>query len=130
MIDVVCGVIWNEEGLVLACRRAADRHLGGLWEFPGGKVEEGEEPRMGLARELREELGVEVEVGEGLATVEWDYGGRPIRLLPFHCRLVSGVAAALDHEEIRWCGREELRKLEWAGADLPVLAEIFGETPG
>ncbi len=72
-IDVVCGVILDGEGRCLACRRPEGKHLGGLWEFPGGKVDAGEMPDAALVRELEEELGIRVEVGERLRDVRWDY---------------------------------------------------------
>jgi 8-oxo-dGTP diphosphatase len=126
MTEVVCGVIRDKEGKVLACRRAADRHLGGLWEFPGGKVEDGEDPREALARELSEELGIVVEVGDRFeAVVEWTDGVVRIRLSGFLCEIVEGNAEPLEHAEILWCGREELPGLDWAKADLPILDELL-----
>ena len=122
--DVVCGVIEDGSGRFLACLRPQGKHLGGLWEFPGGKVESGESPEQALARELHEELGVVVSVGEPLSPVLWNYQERGIRLLPFRCKLLRGVPAALEHERIQWCTPTEFDSLEWAAADLPILAEI------
>ena len=131
MIEVVCGVIQDEEGKVLACRRAADRHLGGLWEFPGGKVEDGEDPRAALARELSEELGIVVKVGDRFdAVVEWTDGVVRIRLSGFLCEIEEGTAEALEHDDIRWCEREELPGLKWAEADLPILEELLSGVLG
>lgn len=124
MIDVVCGVVEDAEGRVLACLRPAGKHLGGLWEFPGGKVEDGESPRTALARELREELGVEVEVLGPLEPVPWQYERGPIRLLPFHCRIIRGEPVAHEHERLCWCACHELGELAWAPADLPVLEQL------
>ena len=126
MTEVVCGVIWEKSGKVLACRRAAERHLGGLWEFPGGKVEDGETLEAALARELSEELGARVEVGARLREVsEWGDGTVSIRLTAFWCRISGGEARALEHSELRCCGAEELSGLDWAEADLPFLAEVM-----
>lgn len=126
MIEVVCGVVGDETGRVLACRRPAGGHLGGMWEFPGGKVEAGETPEAALVRELREELAVDVEVGEALVPVEWDYGRGPIRLIPFRCRIVRGELVLVEHTECRWCGPADAADLIWAPADLPVLWDVFG----
>ncbi len=126
MTEVVCGVLEDGAGRVLACRRPTGGHLGGFWEFPGGKVEVGETPEAALLRELREELAVDVEVGEALVPVAWDYGRGPIRLIPFRCRIIRGEPVLLEHTECRWCGREEAAELAWAPADGPVLAEVFG----
>jgi 8-oxo-dGTP diphosphatase len=125
VIEVVCGVILDAEGRVLACRRSMGRHLGGLWEFPGGKVDAGEMHEEALQRELEEELGVVVAVGDRLdAVVEWSDGEVSIRLTPFLCHIREGAPAALEHEEIRWCESHELAGLEWAEADIPIVAEI------
>jgi 8-oxo-dGTP diphosphatase len=124
MIDVVCGVIEDAEGRVLACLRPADKHLGGLWEFPGGKVEHGEAPHLALVRELREELGIEVEVLGALDPVPWHYERGAIRLLPFDCRITGGEPWPHEHERLRWCAGDELAGLQWAPADLPVLEQV------
>lgn len=125
MIDVVCGVICNPAGEYLACQRPSGKHLGGLWEFPGGKVDPGETPQAALVRELREELAVEVETGDAMSPVVWNYEDRCIRLLPFLCRVLSGEPRAVEHAALRWCRPEELPLLHWAEADIPVLREIF-----
>ncbi len=126
MTEVVCGVILDGDGKVLACRRGLDRHLGGLWEFPGGKIEEGEVPETALVRELKEELDVSVEVGERLmAVVEWTDGKVAIRLTGYWCRICHGEPVALEHEELRWCEVPGLEGLEWADADVPLVEEIL-----
>lgn len=124
MIDVVCGVIENSDGCFLACLRPQGKHLGGLWEFPGGKVEPDETPAAALARELLEELSVHVEVGTPLTPVIWTYDERTIRLLPFRCRIIGGELHAVEHEKLHWCAPENFHDLTWADADLPILREI------
>jgi len=127
MTEVVCGVIKDADGRILTCRRGEGRHLGGLWEFPGGKVETGESPEVALARELEEELGVAVDVGEKLAAaVEWTDGEVSIRLSAYWCGISQGEPVALEHAEIRWCDFPELVGLEWAEADLPFVRELGG----
>jgi 8-oxo-dGTP diphosphatase len=123
MIDVVAGLILDPAGRLLACKRPEGKHLGGKWEFPGGKVEEGEDPVAALVRELEEELGIFVEAGKALTPVVWDYGRGPIRLHPFVCTVASGEPHPHEHEEIRWCRAEELGALDWAAADVPILEE-------
>ncbi len=124
MVEVVCGVIEDGEGRFLACLRPQGKHLGGLWEFPGGKVEPGEAPERALQRELREELGVEVAVGAALAPVSWSYDRGNIRLLPFRCVITGGELRALEPDRLCWCAPLDFQKLPWAAADLPVLEEI------
>ena len=126
MIEVAAGLILDPAGRLLACKRPEGKHLGGKWEFPCGKVEEGEDPATALARELEEELGIAVAVGKALAPVVWDYGRGPIRLHPFTCTVLSGEPHPHEHSEIRWCTVEELPGLDWAEADVPILREWLG----
>jgi len=114
-IDVVCGVIRDDSGRYLACRRSHDKHLGGLWEFPGGKVDPGETP----------ELEIRVDVGERLPEVHWQYDAITIRLIPFFCRIRSGEPVPVEHTEIRWCAPHAFAELDWAPADLPVLDQLI-----
>ncbi len=127
MIDVVCAVIVNPQGQYLACLRPLGKHLGGLWEFPGGKVDPGESPETALVRELREELAVKVEVGRSLAAVIWNYEARTIRLLPYFCKITAGEPQALEHEALRWIAPQDFGELRWADADLPILKELIGQ---
>jgi 8-oxo-dGTP diphosphatase len=124
VIDVVCGVLMDPHGRVLACRRPTGKALAGLWEFPGGKVDPGESPEQALVRELREELAIRVEVGAAMSAVIWHYPWAVVRLLPFRCRLTHGVPQAIEHEELRWCDSAACGQLDWVPADLPVLAEL------
>jgi 8-oxo-dGTP diphosphatase len=121
MMDVVCGVIRDDLGRYLICLRAPGRALGGHWEFPGGKLEPGESAVAALARELKEELGIDVLVGEALEAVEWSGGAKPIRLLPYYCAILAGEPQALDHEELLWCDARDLGARRWAPADLPIV---------
>jgi 8-oxo-dGTP diphosphatase len=124
MTEVVCGVIKDDAGRLLSCLRPAGKHLGGLWEFPGGKVEAGESPEAALVRELREELGIDVAVGHALDPVVWTYDRGPIRLSPFLCQIIRGVPTPLEHEALRWCAPRDFATLPWAPADLPVLDQL------
>ncbi len=123
MIEVVCGLITDSEGRVLCCRRPNHKHLGGKWELPGGKCEAGETPATALARELREELGIEISISDELTPVVWDYGRGPLRLCPFLCRITAGNPVPHEHTDIRWLAKDELAVLDWANADVPVLDE-------
>ncbi|NQX01533.1 (deoxy)nucleoside triphosphate pyrophosphohydrolase [bacterium] len=130
MTEVVCGVIEDERGRFLACLRPQDKHLGGLWEFPGGKVEPGESAESALVRELREELGIEVVVGAPLQPVNWCYQETEIRLRPFRCRIIGGELRALEHERLLWCAPADFDDLAWAAADVPVWREIQAHSGG
>lgn len=121
MLEVVCGLMCDENGRVLACRRPPGKHLAGCWELPGGKVEPDEAHDAALVRELQEELGVTTEVMEILEPVVWDYGKGPIRLWPLRCRIVSGELHPHEHDAVAWCGAGDWRDLTWAAADVPIL---------
>lgn len=127
MLHVVCAIIVRQDGAVLTCQRASHGHLGGLWEFPGGKVEADEAPEQALCRELREELAIEVLCERALSPVDWDYGRGLMRLLPYVCRILVGEPQALEHSALRWCRAEDFPTLEWAAADVPVWQEYVLE---
>lgn len=129
MIDVVAGLILDERHQLLACQRPEGKHLGGKWEFPGGKIEPEETPEEALIRELEEELEIIVTIGKPLTPVMHDYGHRPIRLIPFLCTIFKGYPKAHEHSELRWCAPAELPELDWAAADLPILAEFLANQP-
>ncbi len=123
MIIVTCAII-EHEGKVLAARRGAAMSQPLQWEFPGGKVEPGESLAACLARDIAEELGVAVAVGERLPDNVHDYGhGKVIRLVPFRCRLLSHAFTLREHHEIRWLLPDGLPGLDWAPADVPVVED-------
>lgn len=129
MMDVVCGLIMDDAGRYLACLRPAGKHLGGLWEFPGGKVEPGESPESALARELHEELAVVIDVLSPLTPVIWNYDTATIQLIPYFCKITCGVLSPSEHERILWCAPDDFGALDWAPADLPVLDQIRNLPP-
>lgn len=125
-IKVCCAII-ESDGKVLAARRAANQSLAGKWEFPGGKVEPHEDPREALIREIHEELGCEIAVEHAMPAIFHDYVEFAIHLLPYQCRLISGEPIALEHESVDWYPIAELSALDWAEADLPVLAHFMAK---
>jgi 8-oxo-dGTP diphosphatase len=127
MTEVVCGVISNAEGKLLACLRPAGKHLAGKWEFPGGKVDPGESQEAALTRELQEELGISVQVGSALRPVVWSYQKQWIRLSPYYCRILQGDPQPLVHEQLTWCAPADFGSLLWADADQPILREILDQ---
>jgi len=96
----------------------------GKWEFPGGKVEPGEEPTAALIREIDEELGCIVIVVSPLTPTSHDYDVGSIRLIPYRCRILSGTPTAREHSQLAWILASDLAGFEWATADLPIVAEI------
>lgn len=122
-IDVTAAVIEHEGRLLAAQRRVRPGDpRGGCWELPGGKIEAGESAEACLARELREELEVEVEVGAHLGSVEHDYPDRQIRLHAYRCTLRGGVPRPTGHQAVRWLLPDEVDGLPWSAADRPILA--------
>lgn len=124
IVDVVAAVI-EHDGRILACRRRPQKAAGGKWEFPGGKIEPLETPETALVREIREELGIDIEVVSQLRTDETQVGNSVIRLICLRARLMGEApVASLDHDEMRWLAPESLYGLDWAAPDLPAVAEL------
>jgi 8-oxo-dGTP diphosphatase len=120
-LHVACALI-ERDGLLLAVQRSAAMSLPLKWEFPGGKIEPGEDPAGCLRREVREELGVEVEIGDPLPASSHAYPAFTVVLYPLACRIVSGELTLHEHAEARWLSRATLFSVDWAAADLPVLS--------
>ncbi len=117
---VSCGIL-QQGDKILALRRKDGNELGGKWEFPGGKIEQGETPERCLERELEEELGLRVTVGEALPPVQYTYPHRAIILYPYVCSSPSTIQIMKDHDDLIWDTPEQLRSLDWAEADRLVL---------
>ena len=124
-LAVVCAVLRDATGGYLATRRPPGKSLGGLWEFPGGKVEPGEDPAAALRREIAEELGLEIAVGRALRPVLHRYGFGRVRLMPFLGTVVAGELVLHEHTEARWLTPRALWSLDWAPADIPVLRALM-----
>lgn len=124
MTVVVAGLL-IQEGQILIAQRPLDKHMGGCWEFPGGKLERGETPEEALRRELREELDIEVDVGRIYHAVAHSYPEKDVLLLFYRCRLLRGVPRAVEEAQVRWAKKEELDAFHWADADWPVVRQIL-----
>jgi mutator protein MutT len=122
--QVTAGLIRHQDRLLIA-RRPAGKHLAGLWEFPGGKQEHGETLKECLARELKEELGLEVEVGELFISVEHEYETKFIILHCFHCNLLQGTPAGLEGQETRWVRMDELKGFVFTPPDQRVIEQLL-----
>ena len=121
MIVVTCAII-EKDGMVLCAQRSESMHLPLKWEFPGGKVAGSESPEDCLRREISEELGIEVEIITRLPSNRHSYPGRdPFELAPFICHVSGGTPFAREHRQIKWVKKSDLRSLDWAAADIPVL---------
>jgi mutator protein MutT len=120
IIDVAAGLVFHN-GKLLITQRRPDDHLGGLWEFPGGKVEPGESFEHCLIRELREELGIEVSVGPEIEDITHTYPEKTVRLKFLFCRLASGSATPIHVHALAWITQNELANYEFPAADAKLL---------
>jgi 8-oxo-dGTP diphosphatase len=122
---LVAAAVILRDGEVLLARRGAGVHLEHYWEFPGGKVEEGESPQEALRRELMEELGVVTTVEAPFAFNWHDYGRKRVLLLTFTVTIVEGDPRPIGCSELAWCGAEAVRKLTLPPADGPILERLL-----
>ncbi|WP_068829593.1 Nudix family hydrolase [Pseudomonas sp. BMS12] len=121
-VHVAAAVIRGADDLVLIARRAADQHQGDLWEFPGGKVEAGEQVRDALARELNEELGIDVEVARPLIQVQHDYPDKQVLLDVWEVSAFSGEPHGAEGQPLAWVSSRELLDYEFPAANQPIVA--------
>jgi 8-oxo-dGTP diphosphatase len=117
-------VIWNEQQQILIDRRRLEGTMGGLWEFPGGKMEPGETIQECIRREIAEELGVEIEVKEHLITIDHTYSHLRVTLTVHHSRLIAGIPQPLECAEIRWVSVDELESYEFPVANNEIIAAL------
>lgn len=126
-IHVVAAIIrdTNENGepIIFATQRGYGDFKGG-WEFPGGKIEEGETPQEALQREIMEELNTEIKVGELVDTIEYDYPTFHLSMDCFWAEVISGDLVLKEHEAAKWLTKEELNSVEWLPADITLIEEV------
>lgn len=126
-VRVVAAVIKaeNEKGqpIIFATQRGYGDLKGG-WEFPGGKIEEGETPQEALKREIMEELDTEISVGDLIDTIEYDYPTFHLSMDCFWCQIVKGNLVLKEHEAAKWIRKDELDRLEWLPADVLLVKQI------
>lgn len=120
MIEVVAAVIYKGDKFMIA-QRNLNKSQGGLWEFPGGKIEPGETGEEALKREIREEFNAEITVGKLITEVEHHYPEKDVKLYFYKAELVGEMLEVLEHEAIAWITKDEKEKYQFAGADEAVL---------
>lgn len=126
MTEVVAALIWQGERFMI-CQRPAHKARGMLWEFVGGKVEPGESKEQALVRECREELAVEVAVGDIFLEITHTYPDITVHLTLFHASIVQGVPQKLEHNDIRYITVDEIPKYEFCPADEVILQKLRQE---
>ena len=126
-IRVVAAVIKaineNGESIIFATQRGYGDFKGG-WEFPGGKIEDGETPEAALKREICEELDTDIAVGELIDTIEYDYPGFHLSMDCFWCEIISGNLVLKEHEAARWLDKEKLYSVDWLPADVSLIEKV------
>jgi len=123
-LSIVGAIIIKDKKLLATQRGYGD--YAGWWEFPGGKIEAGETPEAALAREIREELGTDIEINRYFDTVDYDYPQFHVTMQCFLCCLpVGGEIRLLEHRSALWLGSADIYTVKWLGADLPILENLL-----
>ena len=122
-IEVVAAIIFDEQGRIFATQRGYGEWKD-WWEFPGGKIEAGETSEQALKREIHEELDAEIEVGELLRTIGYDYPTFHLTMRCFKCKLSESHVTLLEHEAARWLNPGELHSVQWLPADKEIIEEL------
>lgn len=120
---VIKAIDENGEPIIFATQRGYGEFKGG-WEFPGGKIEEGETPQEALKREILEELDTEISVGELIETIEYDYPTFHLSMDCFWCEIVNGDLVLKEHEAAKWLTKAQLDFVEWLPADIEVVNKL------
>ena len=115
-------VIWNKKGQILISRRLPNNFMGGLWEFPGGKVESGETVEECIQREISEELGINIEVVEQLITINHNYTNLYVSLNVYQCLYIGGIPQPLECDEVRWVNLYELDDFTFPEANTQIIS--------
>lgn len=123
MTEVVAALIWEGDRFMI-CQRPAHKARGLMWEFVGGKVEPGETKQQALVRECREELAVELSVGDEFMAVTHEYPDLTVHLTLFNARIAAGMPQKLEHNDIRWITVDEIDEFDFCPADTEILARI------
>ncbi|MBO9128397.1 (deoxy)nucleoside triphosphate pyrophosphohydrolase [Bacillus sp. 165] len=127
-VKVVGAVAFNERGEILCALRSSTMSHPNLWEFPGGKIEEGELPQESLVREIKEELDCTVNVYELIEDTIYEYENVIVNLLTYKTKITEGKPKAREHAELKWVPLQDLHSLEWAPADISTVDILLADT--
>lgn len=125
MVDVVAAIIQNEEGKILIAQRNKKKAQGGLWEFPGGKIEPNETKEEAIVREIKEEMDIDIVAKEFIDQKVFKYPEKDINLIAIECKQISGNIKLNEHEDIKWVNKNELRNFDFAPADEFIVQAIL-----
>jgi len=120
----VAAAILEKDGKILVARRRKLDRMGGKWEFPGGKIEEGETPEQGLERELKEELDIETKTGEFFCSSRFEYMHVPLEILAYRSRYISGSIKLREHDDAAWVSPAELGNYDFVTGDISIIKKL------
>lgn len=124
MINVVAAVIKDDSGKILITQRNLKKSQGGLWEFPGGKIEPNETKEQAIIREINEELTIDINVKNYIDEKIFTYPEKDINLIALECSIINGNIELLEHEDYRWVSSSELENFEFAPADMFIVEKL------
>lgn len=124
MINVVGAIIRNSENKILIAQRNLSKNQGGLWEFPGGKIEDGETKEEAIVREIKEELDMDIKCNSLFDEHVYEYPDKSINLIVLNCSMLGESYKALEHEDLRWVAENEMDNFEFAPADIYFVEKI------
>ena len=127
IINVVAAVIRDEEGRILITQRNLKKAQGGLWEFPGGKIESEETKEHAIVREIKEELDIEIRCDKYIDEKVFNYPEKDFNLIAFECIKLGGEIRLLEHESYAWVKEIELKDYEFAPVDLFIIEKLIGK---
>ena len=127
MINVVAAVIKNGDKKILIAQRNLKKSQGGLWEFPGGKIEPNESRETAIVREIKEELTIDIDVESYLAEKVFNYPDKDVNLIAMNCRILNGEIKLMEHEDAKWVSKDELKQFEFAPADMFIVEKLINE---
>lgn len=123
----VVGAVIVKDDKILCAQRGNTKTLAEMWEFPGGKIEQGESPEEALKREIKEEMHCKIEVGEQVDHTVYEYDFGIVHLTTCYCKLLEGEPVLTEHKAIKWLHKDELPLLEWAPADIPAVEKLAAD---
>ncbi len=123
-INVTCAII-SQNDKILVVQRGKNMNLRFKWEFPGGKIEKGESEQECIKREIKEELNIDIQLTSRLSPSNYDYPGFSIQLIPFTANYVRGDIRLAEHKQYLFLKKDELKDLDWAEADIPIVKEFL-----
>lgn len=125
MIDVVAAIIKNKDGKILIAQRNLKKAQGGLWEFPGGKIEKGETKEEAIIREIKEELDMDIKVDSYFTSKQYKYPDKTINLIGLYCTMIGDNYKVLEHEKVEWITMNQFNNFEFAPADKYFVKKLY-----